>query len=108
MKEINKFIDTGTVGFSYELIHKNNSMYSNPFKVIWENIVNLFLSPRFISFYWRTGGMALIGLLSFISENLNALSLPPWAVVLLGLAIGEATKAISNLKQGKDLGFSAK
>ena len=73
---------------------------------IIENIKNLFLSPRFVSFYWRTGGMAVIGLLSLISENLNALSLPAWAVVLLGLAIGEATKALNNYSNNKPLGFS--
>ena len=95
-----KEIESGTVGFS--LIINDNRMS------ILDNVKSLFLSPRFISFYWRTGGMASIGLLNLIAENITTLGLPAWAVVIIGLAIGEGTKALSNLSQGKDLGFAKK
>lgn len=75
---------------------------------ILNNIKNLFLSSRFISFYWRTGGMALAGLLDLVLQGIDSVGLPVWAVALIGLAIGEATKAINNLVQSKDMGFSQK
>ncbi len=75
-------------------------------KKILENIKNLLISPRFISWYWSVGLVALIQFLNMISENLANLELPNWAVVLLGLALAQATKALSNLKQGKEMGFA--
>ena len=75
---------------------------------ILENIAGLFVSPRFITFYINTGLIAGVGLFSLISENLGGLGLPEWAVVLIGLAIAQITKALNNLKQGKDMGFAPK
>jgi len=73
---------------------------------ILNKILELFISPRFISFYWRTGSMATVGFLNLISEGITDVGLPAYAVVVIGLILSEATKAISNLKQGKPLGFS--
>ena len=75
---------------------------------ILNNILSLFQSPRFISFYWQTGSVALIGLLNLISENTADLGLPAWAVVFVGLALSQLTKAITNLTQGKPMGFARK
>ena len=72
----------------------------------FNKVLDLFQSPRFVSFYWRTGGMALVGLLNLISADITSLGLPAWAVVLIGLAIGEGTKALNNAMQDKPLGFS--
>lgn len=71
----------------------------------FNKVLDLFQSPRFVSFYWRTGGMALITLLNLISESLTTLGLPAWVVVLIGLAIGEGTKALNNAMQDKPMGF---
>ena len=75
---------------------------------ILNNLKNLFLSPRFISFYWRTGAVASMGLLSLIGENLTTLDFPNWLIIIVGLAISEGTKAISNLSKGKEMGFAKK
>lgn len=73
---------------------------------ILQNILSLFQSPRFVSFYWRTGGMAAIAFLNLIVESLTTLGLPVWAVALIGLAIGELTKALNNAMQDKPMGFA--
>ena len=73
---------------------------------IFQNILNLFQSPRFVSFYWQAGSVALVGLLSLVGENLANLGLPEWAVVFTGLVLAQITKAINNRKEGKEMGFS--
>lgn len=75
---------------------------------IIKNIKSLFISPRFISFYWRTGAVSLVGLISLVLENISNLGLPTFAVVIIGLLLGEATKALSNYVNEKPLGFSVK
>lgn len=72
------------------------------------NIKNLFISPRFISFYWRTGALALSELLALIAENVANIGLPGWAVLVIGLLLGEATKALNNFINGKPMGFVPK
>ncbi len=73
---------------------------------IIENIKNLFSSPRFVSFYWQAGSVALVGFLNLIAENLGGLGIPEWLVIFIGLAIAQGTKALNNKKLGKPLGFS--
>jgi len=75
---------------------------------ILQNIKSLFLSPRFISFYWQAGSVAVVGLLNLIAENLTTLGLPAWLTVATGLMIAQGTKAISNWVNDKPLGFSNK
>jgi hypothetical protein len=75
---------------------------------ILTNLKNLLISPRFMSFYWRSGSIVAVEFLSMLSDSLAGLGLPSWAVVILGLAIAEGTKAIKNLTQGKDMGFAPK
>lgn len=72
------------------------------------NVKNLFISPRFISFYWRTAMLAASGLLALISENITSIGIPAWTVVIVGLLLGEATKAINNKLNAKPMGFSQK
>lgn len=97
--------DSGTVGFSYE---EDLNIKYNRMLTILNNVKNLFISPRFVSFYWQAGSVALVGLLSLISENLASIGLPDWAVVFTGLVIAQITKAINNRKLGKEMGFSNK
>jgi len=72
------------------------------------NLKNLLISPRFQSFYWRTGGMAVISFLNLISENIAEVGLPVWAVALVGLLLGEITKGITNYLNNKPMGFAPK
>lgn len=72
---------------------------------VLNNIKNLFISPRFVSFYWQAGSVVVVGLLNLIAENLTTIGLPEWAVVFTGLLIAQATKAISNRNAGKPMGF---
>lgn len=72
------------------------------------NLKNLLISPRFISFYWRTGSMAVVALVDLISENITGIGLPTWAIPLVGLVLGELTKALNNLANYKSMGFAPK
>ena len=71
------------------------------------SLKNLLLSPRFTSFYWRTGVMAALGLLDLLSSALSSgqIALPAWAIVTLGLLLNEVTKALNNQSQGLPAGF---
>jgi tetrahydromethanopterin S-methyltransferase subunit C len=61
-------------------------------KVIFSNE----MKKRLASFAWRTGGMVLAYALAAIAENLSIFELPVWATTVIGLVIGEITKAINN------------
>jgi len=54
------------------------------------------LKKRLKSFAWRTGCVALVAGLNYASENLVSLGLPVWAIGLVGLGLGEATKWLNN------------
>lgn len=51
---------------------------------------------RVKSFAWRLGCAMAIAGLNFVSEQLTTVSLPSWAVGVIGLAIGEATKWVND------------
>ena len=53
-------------------------------------------SNRLKSLLWRTGMMALAGALAFLAENLGVLDLSVELTVLVGLILGEISKAINN------------
>lgn len=53
------------------------------------------LNNRIKSFAWRGAGMAVVAILSFVLENEALLELPNYAVVIIGLAVGEITKYIN-------------
>lgn len=54
------------------------------------------LIKRLKSLGWRTGCFAIVGLIAIILDNLAGLELPPVAVAVIGLVLGELTKAINN------------
>lgn len=58
-------------------------------------IIEIFTSTRFKSFYWRTSMMALAGLISLLAESIGS-GMSTESTVLLGLALGELSKAIRN------------
>ena len=60
-------------------------------------IEQLFHSSRLKSLLWRAGAMALAAGLSSVAANLGILELSsPW-ITLLGLLLGEISKAMNNL-----------
>lgn len=71
-----------------------------------EKILNVLLSSRFKSFYWRAGVMIVTGFVALLAESVELFELGPQMTVFLGLALGELTKALNNLTQGRTLGFS--
>ncbi len=51
---------------------------------------------RVKSFFWRAGMMTLAFFLAYVSENLGALELDPAVTTVLGLVLGEVSKALNN------------
>lgn len=66
---------------------------------------NVLLSPRFKSFYWRSGMMFVAGFIALIAKNLELFHLPIGWVTLVGLVLGEVSKALNNRLKGKLGGF---
>ena len=56
---------------------------------------------RLESWLWRTGMMVLALFLDFLLDNLGLLELRGQYVVLLGLVLGELSKWLHNLTNGK-------
>jgi len=54
------------------------------------------LLKRVKSLAWRSLVMLLVGLIALVLDNLNAVEVPPWAVALVGLLGGEATKFLNS------------
>jgi hypothetical protein len=63
-------------------------------KAIWAVLT----SSRFKSFYWRTGMMALAAVVGTLASNLALFApyISPATIGVLGLILGEVSKAISN------------
>tara|TARA_R110000868_G_scaffold312482_1_gene573407 strand:+ start:933 stop:1127 length:195 start_codon:yes stop_codon:yes gene_type:complete len=53
---------------------------------------------RIKSFSWRLGMMALALTVSFFLENIDLLSLPAEAKIILGLVLGEVSKYLNTQK----------
>jgi hypothetical protein len=73
-----------------------------------KDLIDLLVSPRFKSFYWSIGVMALTGFLSLLADNIGLLHLSPQATVILGLILNQVTKGLNNQAQGKSFGLSSK
>ena len=58
---------------------------------------------RLKSFAWRTGMMVLALTISFFLENIDLLSLPPEAKIILGLVLGEVSKYLNTKKNLKNM-----
>lgn len=56
------------------------------------------LFKRFKSFLWRLGAIVAVALLSFLAENLGLFGLSPQVQLVLGLVLGEVTKALNTQK----------
>lgn len=51
---------------------------------------------RVKSFAWRAGMMTLAFFLAYVSENIGALELDPTVTMVLGLVLGEVSKALNS------------
>jgi len=56
------------------------------------------LQKRIKSFLWRGGAVATVAFLAFITKNIGEFDLPDYAVVVVGLVIGEITKYLNSNK----------
>jgi hypothetical protein len=59
-------------------------------------IVQVLISNRFKSFYWRTGMMVLASALAFFADNIALFEFNATVTVVLGLVLGEVSKAVNN------------
>ena len=73
---------------------------------ILNTIWQVLQSPRFISFYWTAGISAVVGFLTLITEVIPDLGVSEFTAVMIVGVLAQLTKALSNYKQGKPLGFS--
>jgi hypothetical protein len=53
---------------------------------------------RLKSFAWRTGMMVLALFIDFTATNLELFELPPEAILVLGLLLGEVSKYLNTKK----------
>jgi Ca2+-dependent lipid-binding protein len=69
----------------------------------WDVVYNILSSNRVKSFLWRTGMMCLAVIVSALLTNIDALTpyISPAFVMVLGLILGEISKAINSALQGK-------
>lgn len=70
-----------------------------------KKIKEILLSNRFKSFYWRLGMLILAAIVGGLLDNIDMLSpyLSPAAVGILGLILGEISKAINNVLTARKL-----
>jgi hypothetical protein len=60
-----------------------------------QKTIELLTSPRFKSFYWRSAMMILAGFIDLIVSNLSDFELGNQTTVVLGLVLGEVSKALN-------------
>lgn len=59
-------------------------------------LINLLSDKRLKSLLWRSGMMVLAFIVSYLLENLSTFGLSSQITVILGLVLGEISKAINN------------
>ena len=59
-------------------------------------LATMFLNKRARSFYWRSGMMFIAGISAIASEAITGSNIDPTTTVLIGLALGEFSKAVYN------------
>jgi len=73
---------------------------------MFKKVLDLFQSPRFVSFYWQTGILAVVGLIALLIEAIPNLGFNEIVTTMIIFALTQATKALNNRKEGKEMGFS--
>lgn len=59
----------------------------------------MFSSSRFKSFLWRAGAMGAVAIIGVLQVEVTNYSLRPEIIAVLGLILGEITKALNNVAQ---------
>lgn len=59
----------------------------------------LFSSVRLKSFLWRAGAVGLVAIIGYFQKEITQFPLNETTVVILGLLLGEVTKALNNVIQ---------
>jgi len=67
----------------------------------WDAIKNILANNRVKSFLWRTGMMILAVIIQQLIDSMSGWQVSPEATVVLGLVLGELSKAINMALQGK-------
>lgn len=73
---------------------------------IFTSIVSFFTSPRFLSVVGHCLAIGAIAALNDFSAHISSLSLPTWAVTVIGVGIAQIIAAFNN--EGVVAGFSGK
>lgn len=63
----------------------------------WDVVKNILANNRVKSFIWRTGMMVLAVIIQQLIDLIPGLSLNPSVTVVLGLVLGECSKALNNI-----------
>lgn len=61
----------------------------------------LFSSTRLKSFLWRAGAVGLVAIVGYAQTEITNLQLSETSIVLIGLVLGEITKALNNVIQSR-------
>lgn len=61
----------------------------------------LFSSTRLKSFLWRAGAVGLVAIVGYTQTEITNLQLSETSIVLIGLVLGEITKALNNVIQSR-------
>lgn len=64
-------------------------------------INELFSSTRLKSFLWRAGAVGLVAIVGYTQTEITNLQLSETSIVLIGLVLGEITKALNNVIQSR-------
>lgn len=61
----------------------------------------LFSSTRFKSFLWRAGAIGLVAIIAYTQQEVATLDINQTIILLIGLVLGEITKALNNVIQSE-------
>jgi hypothetical protein len=64
-------------------------------------ISEFFSSTRLKSFIWRAGAVGLVAIVGYAQTEITNLQLSETSIVLIGLVLGEITKALNNVIQSR-------
>ena len=67
----------------------------------WDAVKNILNNNRVKSFFWRTGMMILAVIIQQVIDSMSGWQVSGGATVVLGLVLGELSKAINMALQGK-------
>lgn len=63
-----------------------------------DKIIEVLISSRFKSFYWRSGMMFIAGFLTIVANSLGDMGITGEYSVVLGLILGEVSKYLNKVK----------